>query len=380
MSPRGRLIQLLLTVITLFALLLSSNGAAEAPGPADKVVTSSVEDRMGVSVHRGGQNAIEQWQPTADYLNSVFPKWSWIIAFVFILTVLAVFMMVLMRANDQRQKAEQELRQYRDHLVELVHARTADIITMRDQAIAASEAKSAFLSKMSHELRTPLNAIIGYSELLIDDLMDNNKNGNFLGDLKRIKLSGHHLLSIIKEILDITRIEDVSAHLEIEKFKVPKLLDEVLTTIEPLAHENKNTLTVHNSLQFLILESDRFRLQEVLMQVLQNACKYTENGQIKVDIFNETERGTDWLVIVVTDTGIGMTMAQQSKVFQRFVQGDKPISRHFDGLGFGLAISRGYCRTLGGDISFESEVGKGSKFTIRIPTAINDSLPRRGVA
>lgn len=313
-------------------------------------------------------------------MNSIFPNWNWIIAFVLILAVLAVVMMVLMRANDQRQKAEQELRQYQDHLVELVHARTADIITMRDQAIAASEAKSAFLSKMSHELRTPLNAIIGYSELLIDDLMDNNKNGNFLDDLKRIKLSGHHLLSIIKEILDITRIDDVSTHLEIERFKVSKMLDEALTTIEPLVQENKNTLTVNNSLHLLTLESDRFRLQEVLMQVLQNACKYTENGQIALDIFSETECGTDWLVIVVTDTGIGMTIAQQSKVFQRFVQADKPVSRRFDGLGLSLAIGRGYCRALGGDINFESEVGKGSKFTIRIPTIINDTLSRRGVA
>lgn len=306
--------------------------------------------------------------------------WEWMVAIGCVLFLLCVALVILLSINDKRKKAEMDLRQHQDHLVELVHTRTADVVAMRDKAIAASEAKSAFLSKMSHELRTPLNAIIGYSELLMDDVNDTLKKDSFIKDLKKIKLSGHHLLSIIKEILDITRIDDVKAKLNLESFSISKLLKEVLTVVESIAVENDNQLIINNSLNSSTIESDRFRLQEVLTQVLKNACKYTEHGKIILDLTSEFKNNKEWLVFVVTDTGIGMTQSQQQNVFDSFVQGDDSTSRRFDGMGLGLAISRGYCNVMGGEISFVSDVGKGTVFTVRIPTVIKRKMVHTGAA
>jgi signal transduction histidine kinase len=271
------------------------------------------------------------------------------------------------------------LRQQQDHVVELVHSRTADIVAMRDKAIAASEAKSAFLSKMSHELRIPLTNIMGYSEIVIDEMeQSGNKGKNVIKDLKKIKLSGQHLLNIIKDILDITRLDSGDAKVEMQTFLFSDVLDYVMRAIEPFAQENHNLLEVENELLSTTMETDRFHLQEAMLQVLKNACKYTEHGKITVHIYSEHNKNKDWLVCVVTDTGIGMTFAQQEQLFQQFSMNEQSMPQRGDGIALGLVIGRAYCRIMGGDISFKSEIGKGSEFTIRLPVCLPQSQQPTG--
>ncbi len=269
----------------------------------------------------------------------------------------------LMDAIDERDRA---LRQQNVLLEQRVLERTAELAIARDEALLASKTKSEFLANMSHELRTPLNAIIGYSELLLDEFSEGGDETT-TADLQRIIDAGRHLLSLINDILDLSKIEAGKMELAVSDVDICALVDEVANTVAPLAAQNGNRLTIHCEPDIPILNADPMRLKQVLLNLLSNACKFTENGQIVV-----TVRTLHWgdhalAEFSVRDTGIGMSHAQSQKLFQDFMQVDSSPTRKYGGTGLGLAISRRFCQMMGGDISLESTPGEGSTFTLRLP-------------
>lgn len=300
----------------------------------------------------------------------------WLISISLTLTGMLILSVVLVRENRNRKLIENDLRLHQTHLRELVHDRTKDVVRIRDQAIKASEAKSTFLSHISHELRTPLNAIIGYTELILEE-MDITAESRYLSELKKIHSSAMHLLSIISKILDVAQIEDGSARLRVEMFSISELIQEVIDAVSSLASANNNLLEVHNSLAHDEIQTDRLRLQESLIHVVENACKFTQNGKIDIALKNYQKDDKDWVQIAVKDNGKGMTEEEQEKVFEIFYKGS--MSSSVDGIGVGLAISRGYCRLMGGDITFKSEPGKGSLFVITFPSVVSLQSKRRNL-
>lgn len=314
-----------------------------------------------------------------SFMMLVERYWVWMAIILGLFSAMTVLTLSLIKEIRIRKRVEHELNQHQEHLLELVHERTHDIVRMRDQAVSASEVKSVFLSTMSHELRTPLNAIIGYGELLLeDDRFSNNQLG--ARELQKIHVSALHLLRIIDKILSISRIEDGSARLKVEIFSLIELVEDVVNAIRPLAVEHNNILEVINECPYETVQSDLYRLQEAIIQILENAVKFTDHGKIVFTIKAETINNFDWVVFIVSDNGIGMSPDQQVNIFDVFTQADNKFTRKFDGIGVGLAICRSYCRIMGGDISFSSQKGKGSQFTIRVPTVISKTIHRLGVA
>ncbi len=240
----------------------------------------------------------------------------------------------------------------------------------RDVAAEADRAKSRFLASMSHELRTPLNAIIGYSEMLIDQAHDDGRE-DYLADLGKILSSGKHLLALINDILDLSKIEAGKFDLCLETFDLKKQIDEVAGTIQPLIQKNANTLDLQLAGDLGTMHSDALRLRQCLLNLLSNAAKFTSTGQIVLVGERCRLEGRDWVRLRVSDTGMGMTPEQLGKLFQAFTQASASIAQKFGGTGLGLAITQKICRLLGGDITAESEAGKGSTFTIQVPAEID---------
>jgi len=237
----------------------------------------------------------------------------------------------------------------------------------RDVALEATQAKSEFLANMSHELRTPLNAILGYSELLTEEAEDLGQE-DFIPDLEKIHIAGKHLLTLINDILDLSKIESGRMELYLETFDIPSLVKDVLGIVRPLIEKNTNTLTVNCDDDIGSMRADVTKVRQTLFNLLSNSSKFTEGGVISLDVSRKTEDGKDWVSFSVGDTGIGMTPEQMDKLFQPFSQADASISRQFGGTGLGLAVSRSFCQMMGGDITVESEAGKGSTFTFTLPT------------
>ncbi len=236
----------------------------------------------------------------------------------------------------------------------------------RRGAETANEAKSRFLASMSHELRTPLNAIIGYSEMLIEDAADAGLTGA-VADLNKIMTSGRHLLSLINDVLDLSKIEAGKMEIHVERFGLGALVRDVAATVAPLIAKNGNRLSVSVDAEPDEVETDKTKLRQNLFNLLSNAAKFSREGEIRLTAARVAQADGDWLEFVVSDDGIGMSPAQQARLFQAFVQADRTTARDYGGTGLGLAITRQFTRMMGGRISVESAPGKGATFRFRIP-------------
>ena len=247
----------------------------------------------------------------------------------------------------------------------------------KEAAEEANRAKSAFLANMSHELRTPLNAIIGYSEMLQEEAADLGQEG-LTPDLQKIQAAGKHLLALINDILDLSKIEAGRMDLFLETFDVALMIQDAAMTIQPLVEKNSNTLAIHCADDLGTMRADLTKVRQSLFNLLSNACKFTAQGTITLAVSRETVDEAVWLTFRVADTGIGMTPEQMGKLFQAFVQADASTTRQYGGTGLGLTITQRFCQMMGGDITVESALGQGSTFTIRLPAAVTD--PKAAVA
>jgi PAS domain S-box-containing protein len=250
----------------------------------------------------------------------------------------------------------------------------AELIHARDVAEQANVAKSMFLANMSHELRTPLNAIIGYAELLQEEAADFGGEA-LAADLGKIHLAGKHLLGLINDILDLSKIEAGKLELCVEDCEPAALLAEVATTLEAVAAKGGNRLEVRCPAELPLARLDTGKLRQVLFNLLSNACKFTSAGRIRLGADAACGAGRCWLVIEVEDEGIGMSEEQLARLFQEFTQGDASTTRKYGGTGLGLALSRRLCRLMGGDIEVRSELGRGTCFTVRLPLVPAASCP-----
>jgi PAS domain S-box-containing protein len=245
-------------------------------------------------------------------------------------------------------------------------------------AQAANQAKSAFLANMSHELRTPLNAIIGYSDILKEDAEDLGYEV-FIPDLHKIQTAGKHLLSLISDILDISKIEAGRMELYLETFNPASLIDDVVATVESLVQKNSNKFEIDCATDLGMMYADVTKTRQILLNLLSNAAKFTKGGTIKISVERVTNQGSkiqqledssDLIIFRVADTGIGIPPEQLQHLFQAFMQGDPSTTRKYGGTGLGLTISRHFCLMMGGDLQVESELGCGCIFTVRLPTRV----------
>jgi two-component system, NtrC family, sensor kinase len=236
----------------------------------------------------------------------------------------------------------------------------------------ASKHKSQFLASMSHELRTPLNAIIGVTEMLLEDARD-FKREDELEPLDRVLRAARHLLALINDILDLSKIEAGRMELHLESFPLVPLIEDVAKTVEPMAAKNANRMVIDCPGDLGTIHADQTRFRQALLNLGSNANKFTENGTVTIAARPQQVDGRDWITIAVTDTGIGMTEEQMGRLFREFSQADASTSRKYGGTGLGLAISRHFCRLMDGDITVESKPGKGSTFTMRLPRVVQST-------
>jgi signal transduction histidine kinase/CheY-like chemotaxis protein len=277
-----------------------------------------------------------------------------------------------------------ELQQARDRLEERVAERTrtleleieehqrteAQLTLAKAAAEQASVTKSAFVANMSHELRTPLNAIIGYGEMLKEQAEEQH-TPEFAADVDRVLTAGRHLLSLINNVLDLSKIEAGRMELDVSEFELAGLIKGVVATSEGLAAARGNTIVLEMAESLGTVRQDRTKLQQILLNLVGNACKFTENGRVQVRAWSERAPGAaETIAVDVRDTGIGMTEEQQGRLFQEFAQADASTTRRYGGTGLGLAISKRLCQLMGGTIAAASKPGDGSTFTVRLPREV----------
>jgi signal transduction histidine kinase len=254
--------------------------------------------------------------------------------------------------------------------LERLEVAQAELVESEHRAVEASRAKSVFLANMSHELRTPLNAIIGYSEMIREEAEDNGWE-SLEEDVDRINAAARHLLAVINEILDLSGIEAGRIELEVETFDPSATVRDAVAASTAAAEANGNTLVIELGDDLGTMRSDPVRVRQILLNLLSNACKFTSDGTVSLTAARSTSEGADWLVLTIADTGIGMSPDTVDKLFEPFVQADPSTTREYGGTGLGLAISRRFSRMLGGDITVQSEPGKGSVFTVELPLVVS---------
>jgi signal transduction histidine kinase len=258
-----------------------------------------------------------------------------------------------------------------------------ELRSLYQQIETASRHKSDFLATMSHELRTPLNAIIGYSEMLMEEEQDLDRR-DFVPDLQKIRASGKHLLALINDILDLSKIEAGKIELSPETFDIAGLIEDVASTVQPLIDKNTNVLTINRTGDLGAMYADNTKVRQILYNLLSNACKFTELGTITLDAAREKTEGSEQLSLSVRDTGIGMTEEQMARLFQPFSQAGVQTARKYGGTGLGLAITKQFCEIMGGEIRVASEFGRGTIFTVKLPLSASNgkaaatSLTRAG--
>jgi signal transduction histidine kinase/DNA-binding response OmpR family regulator len=263
----------------------------------------------------------------------------------------------------------------------------AQLAKSEQRALAATEAKSQFLANMSHELRTPLNAIIGYSEMLQEDMEDEGQ-AKFIPDLEKIHAAAKHQLSLINDILDLSKIEAGKTTLYLETFEVVQTVQDLTQTLQPMVAKNGNRLEITCPADFGTMRADQTKVRQILFNLLSNANKFTERGNIRLEVAKSAgparSLGQDGdfngsasvqVTFTVSDTGIGMTPEQVGRLFQAFTQAEASTTRKYGGTGLGLAISKKFCQLMGGDLTAVSEAGKGSTFTVTLPAIVQDAAP-----
>ena len=259
-------------------------------------------------------------------------------------------------------------------MVEEIRKAASEVASARDMALEANATKSKFLANMTHELRTPMNAIIGYTEILKEEMIEKNMP-EFQDDLEKIGDSAKILMELINSILDLSKIESGKMEIKLESFKIQDVIQAAIRTIEPMVQKNKNTLEVQCDENLGYMVADLAWIRQTLINLLSNACKFTEGGEISLEVIRVNRDNIPWIIFKVADTGIGIVREKIASVFSEFTQADSTITRKFGGTGLGLAISRRFCRMMGGDISAQSELNKGSTFTVQLPAKVIPYTP-----
>ena len=262
----------------------------------------------------------------------------------------------------ESQKKDKEARK-------VLEKKNKDLVESQKAAEAANEAKSTFLANMSHELRTPLNAIIGYSEMLIEDAEEENEG--FIPDLDKINSSGKHLLGLINDILDLSKVESGKMELYLEEFNLQNTMTEIEATIKPLVEKNSNTFNLEYNTKVQSMKADVTKVRQILLNLLSNSSKFTKDGDIKVYV-KDSEKIENGVEFIIEDTGIGMSDSQVEKVFQPFTQADEKTTRKFGGTGLGLTITKMFAEMMGGMIDVTSVEGEGTTFTVTLPKVVTD--------
>ena len=299
------------------------------------------------------------------------------VAMIFIYTIVFSW-----QSHGQAQRVVRVAKQLEAQSVDLqrnstlLEERTHQLELARDAAEAANSSKSQFLANMSHELRTPLNAIIGYSDLLIEEAEELEAQ-DLVPDLDKIRSSGKHLLGLINDVLDLSKIEAGKMEMSLETFEVREVVSAVAAMVRPLVEKNGNVFELSIGADVGTMHADLTRVRQILLNLLGNASKFTSKGTISLAVTREDSRDREWIVFAVRDTGIGMTPEQLSRLFQPFTQADPSTTRKYGGTGLGLSISQRLSRLMSGTISVVSEPGMGSIFTVRLPVEVSDAKLQR---